>query len=310
MTPPDNLSMTPPRSLRTRRGDLAFPAFLPVTTFGEKYPLDDLLRPYLPRLASAVMVSAYFLRDVTEGPDLGVPLFVDSGGFASIFTGARVRRTRDGLGTITYGDRTITPADVLALQERVADVGFTLDLLIPPGTLPRAAKRSHRLTRANALWALNNRRRTDLPLYGVVQAWDALAAAELAREYLEAGFDGVAIGGLVPRLSQVDRVESVVSAVRTAAGPLPLHAFGIGHPDQVARMLRLGVDSVDSSSYVKYAANGQLYSAPHIRHADLTPHERVHLALCNLAAATGKTLPLPMARFSTLSVRTLTESKL
>ncbi|WP_415791622.1 hypothetical protein [Deinococcus saxicola] len=124
--------MTPLRSLSTRRGDLAFPAFLPVTTFGEKYPLDDLLRPYLPRLASAVMVSAYFLRDVTEGPDLGVPLFVDSGGFASIFTGARVRRTRDGLGTITYGDRTITPADVLALQEGVADVGFTLDLLIVP----------------------------------------------------------------------------------------------------------------------------------------------------------------------------------
>ncbi|CAM3925658.1 hypothetical protein DESA109040_23025 [Deinococcus saxicola] len=144
----------------------------------------------------------------------------------------------------------------------------------------------------------------------MVQAWDPVAAAELAREYLEAGFDGVAIGGLVPRLSQVDLVESVVAAVRTAAGPLPLHAFGIGHPDQVARMLRLGVDSVDSSSYVKYAASGQLYSAPHIRHADLTPHERVHLALCNLAAATGKTLPLPTARFSTLSVRTLTESRL
>jgi queuine/archaeosine tRNA-ribosyltransferase len=293
------------RTLSTRKGLLHFPAFVPVTTFGEKYPLDDLIRPYLPRLAPAVMVSAYFLRDAIDAPDLGVPLFVDSGGFASVFTTATVTRTRTGLGVIDYQGRRVSPADVLDLQERVADVAFTLDLLIPPSLPTRDARRFHTLTRANALWALSNRRRTDLPLYGVVQGWDVKAAAELAQEYREAGFEGIAIGGLVPRLSQPDTVDAVIQAVRTAAGALPVHAFGIGHPDHVARVSKLGVDSVDSSSYVKYAADGRLYTAPQIRHANLTPHERVHLALCNLAAATGSSMPLSAARFSTQTTRTL-----
>lgn len=296
--------LTSPRSLHTRRGVLYFPAFLPVTTFGEKYPLDDLLRPYLPRLTRAVMVSAYFLQD-RPPPQLGVPLFVDSGGFASIFDSAVVKRTREGLGVIHYGGRQVTPAGVLHLQERVADVGFTLDLLIRPSLAHQDARRLHRLTRINALWALANRRRSDLPLYGVVQGWDVQAAAELTAEYVAAGFDGIAIGGLVPRLTQREFVSELVSQIRLAAGNLPLHAFGIGHPEQVAWMTRLGVDSVDSSSYVKYAADGRLYSAPQVRHAHLTPHERVHLALCNLAAATGSQLPLGAAQFTTLSMQTL-----
>jgi len=293
------------RILITRKGPLHFPAFVPVTTFGEKYPLDDLIRPYLQRLSPAVMVSAYFLRDARDAPDLSVPLFVDSGGFASVFMNATVTRTRAGLGVIDFQGRRISPLEVLELQERVADVAFTLDLLIPPSLPARDARRHHALTRANALWALNNRRRTDLPLYGVVQGWNAQAAAELAQEYREAGFEGIAIGGLVPRLSQSDMVDEIIQGVRTGAGTLPVHAFGIGHPDHVARVSKLGVDSVDSSSYVKYAAAGRLYTAPHLRHADLTPHERVHLALCNLAAATGSSLPLSAARFSTLTTRTL-----
>lgn len=297
-------NMTSPRSLSTRRGVLHFPAFLPVTTFGEKYPLDDLLRPYLPRLSRAVMVSAYFLQDRTA-PQLGIPMFVDSGGFASIFAGATIKRTREGLGIIHFGGRQVTPAGVLHLQERVADVGFTLDLLIRPSLPYRDALRLHRLTRNNALWALANRRRNDLPLYGVVQGWDIQAATELTAEYLAAGFDGIAIGGLVPRLTQREFVAELVQGVRQAAGTKPLHAFGIGHPEQVANITRLGVDSVDSSSYVKYAADGRLYSAPQVRYTQLTPHERVHLALCNLAAATGSGMPLGAAQFTTLSVQAL-----
>jgi helicase len=60
---------------------------------------------------------------------------------------------------------------------------------------------------------------------------------------------------------------------------------------------------VDSSSYVKYAANGKLWGNPDFQIDDPTPTDRLHLALCNLAAATGKTLPLSTSEilFSTLS---------
>ncbi|UBV45530.1 hypothetical protein LAJ19_21330 (plasmid) [Deinococcus taeanensis] len=57
-------------------------------------------------------------------------------------------------------------------------------------------------------------------------------------------------------------MERLVTQVRQAAGDLPLQVFGTGHPEQLARMRRLGVDSVDSSSDVKYAADGRLYTHP------------------------------------------------
>src|SRR5688500_771939 len=76
------------RSIVTRRGVIPLPAYIPVTTFGRKYPLDDLIRPYLPRLAPAVMVSYHYARQMQQV--LPLPMLVDSGGFASLFANATI----------------------------------------------------------------------------------------------------------------------------------------------------------------------------------------------------------------------------
>ena len=52
------------RALETTRGTIQFPTFMPVTTFGGKYPLDDLLRPYLPRYSQCLMVSYYYAKQM------------------------------------------------------------------------------------------------------------------------------------------------------------------------------------------------------------------------------------------------------
>jgi queuine/archaeosine tRNA-ribosyltransferase len=287
------------RTLATRRGEVRFPAFLPVTTFGEKYPLDDLVRPYLARLAPAAMVSYYYARKIEELPRL--PLFVDSGGFVSLFESARVVE-QDGLGVIevSRGDEVevIHPAEVLDLQERVGDVGFTLDFPIPPGMDAPAARRRFELTIRNAFWALENRRRRDLPLYGCVQAWDAESAREAARTLARAPFAGMAIGGLVPRARDRDLVRAIVEAVREEITDRPIHVFGLGKPETVDLLFELGVDSVDSSSYVKLAADGKLWNDPEVRFSEPSVTDRLHLALCNLAVACGKALPLSAARLA------------
>lgn len=285
------------RSLTTRRGAIPFPAYIPVTTFGGKYPLDDLLRPYLPRLAPAMMVSYHYARQMTDTPR--IPLLVDSGGFASLFRNAQVLQSGE-LGVIQVsnddGIDTIHPKDVLELQEQIADVAFTLDFPIPPGTEEGEARRRMELTIGNALWALKNRRRRDLPLYACVQAWDEDSAQHCARAYADAGFDGIAIGGLVPRARDMDLVLSIVKVTRAAVGQLPLHVLGLGKPELVGTLFRAGVDSVDSSSYVKLAANGRLWSNPTVHLQDPSPVDLLHLALCNLATATNRTLPLSTAR--------------
>jgi len=294
------------RSLRTRRGNIPFPAYVPVTTFGDKYPLDKLIQPYLTRLASAIMVSYHYAKDLSADKLPRLPLFVDSGGFAALFAGTEICE-QDGLGVLKIpqgeGSETVHPRDVLTLQEAIADAAFTLDFPIPPKLDLAEARIRQRLTIANAQWALQNRRRRDLPLYACIQAWDVDSARDCAREYAKAGFDGVAIGGLVPRAQNRSLVLSMVEAVRSEIGELPLHVLGLGNLELVRDLYKAGVDSVDSSSYVKYAAAGKLLSNPTFKLADPTVTDRLHLALCNLATATGKTLPLSTSEilFSTFS---------
>jgi len=283
------------KELMTRRGTIPFPAYIPVTTFGGKYPLDNLIRPYLPRLASAVMVSHYYAKQMKKSEIPRIPMLVDSGGFASLFSNAKVKNI-NGLGVIELqNDESIeftSPYEVLEFQEEVADVAFTLDFPIPLGTDKKEAHKRFDLTIANAHWALDNRRRRDLPLYACVQAWDKESAKECAIAFAKSGFDGIAIGGLVPKVSKADLVRDIVESVRGEVADLPLHVFGMGKPETVEILFKMGVDSVDSSAYVKLAADGRLWADSNCKIESPSTTDRLSLALCNLANACNKTLPL------------------
>ena len=281
------------KALQTRSGIVPFPAYVPVTTFGNKYPLDDLIRPYLPRLASAVMVSLHYAKQMDRRPS--VPLMIDSGGFACLLNGTKLE-SRNGLGVLvrTNDDNVekIHPSDVLDFQEENADIAFTLDFPIPPGTHVNEAKRRLELTIANAVWALNNRRRRDLILYACVQGWDIESYVECAQTYAHHDFDGIAIGGLVPRLRDRETFFRIVKAIRSTVPDKPIHVFGVGKPEIVSELFSLGVQSVDSSSYVKLAAEGKAWGRPGFHLHDASPVERLHLAIYNLANACQSPLPL------------------
>jgi tRNA-guanine family transglycosylase len=284
------------RQLITRRGAIPLPAYIPVTTFGKKYPLDDLVRPYLPRLASAVMVSYHYARQQTQ--PFRLPMLVDSGGFVSLFERAKVIQD-NGLGCIHVstdaGTEVLAPSEILQFQEERADVAFTLDFPIPPTMESEEAKRRLALTIANAHWALANRRRRDLPLFACIQGWDLDSYLACAKNYLGAKFDGLALGGMVPRMRDKDFVLDLVTRIKTMHPELPLHVFGLGQPELVASLIERGADSVDSSAYVKLAAEGRLWGLDSRRVSIESPLTRLHLALCNLAAATNRVLPVGFA---------------
>ena len=284
------------QSLSTRRGIIKFPTYVPVTTFGDKYPLDHLIRPYLPRLASVVMVSMYYAKQMKTPPPL--PMMIDSGGFASLFSNTRIIEKRN-YGVLEQqtdeGVTYITPQEVLEFQEQHAEVAFTLDFIIPPGLEKKEEKIRYELTIKNAIWALKNRRRKDMPLYACLQSWDKKSARECAQIYAKENFDGIAIGGLVPRAKKSEEVFAIVDAVKEAAPDMPIHVFGLGKPELVRQLFERGVQSVDSSSYVKQAASGKTWGDSTKVLTDLSPTERLHLALCNLASATKETLPLSTA---------------
>jgi tRNA-guanine family transglycosylase len=288
--------MSTPRSLTTPSGVIRFPAYIPVTTFGGKYPLDRLIQPYLPRLAPAVMVSHHYAKQMKQRPRL--PVLIDSGGFAALFEGSRILE-ENGLGILEthLGEKSerLSPMDVLEFQEEHADVAFTLDFPIPPGMDHDEARKRQRLSIANAIWAIRNRRRKEMRLYACIQSWDAASATTCAAELAKYPFDGFAIGGLVPRARNWELIESIVSAVLVEIDGRPLHVFGLGKPETTNALFEMGVDSVDSSSYVKLAVDGKKWSHPDSKLEDPSTPELLNLAIQNLATASTFVLPLAAA---------------
>jgi len=239
-----------------------------------------------------VMVSPHFAKEMPV--DFAMPTFVDSGGFALLLEGSSIEVQPDGTGAIvrqadpetgTEADR-VDKEGVLAMQERLADFGATLDFPIPMGMTDQAERdRRIQLTLRNAAWALANQRRTDLRLFGSVQGWDADSYVSCARNLLEMGFQDLAIGGLVQRIQTPGMVLSLVKAIRgvVPAGGL-VHCFGIGEPRLVAALFQAGATSVDSSSYIRTAVSSRRWDGV-IVPAGASPLERVDAALANLEFA-------------------------
>ncbi|GGR17163.1 hypothetical protein [Deinococcus ruber] len=244
--------------------------FVPVLTF--RFPLDELLTPYVERLCSHALISVPELQQRGGQMLPAVPLLIDSGGFAALLPGAVIEEL-DGLGVLVLPDgRRISPQQVQAAQETYGSIGFTLDFPGPPDIPGRAARAW--LSLANARWALQQPR--SFELYASVQPGQSLGP------YLELQPDGIALGGLAPCSRDRERLTQEVLRVR-AQTDLPLHVFGIGHPESVRTVMQAGADSCDSSSPQRTAAGGRSWRGEVM--PDAAPHERLRLAILNLQAS-------------------------
>lgn len=239
--------------LETAHGVIRFPAFMPVTTYGDKYPLDKLVQPYLKRTSQCLMVSHYYAQNMKKRPNM--PIFIDSGGFAGLFEGAEILDHGEYASIRTKEGEEIKPLDVLRLQIKIADIGATLDVIIPPGLDEAERRRRQELTIKNALYAQEHNLVGHLVLYASLQCWDEASARYCARRYAEAGFDGIAIGGMVPRARDPEYIKRTVRAVREEAPDCAVHVFGCGNPELIPELIKAGADSFDSSTYVRSAAD-------------------------------------------------------
>ena len=97
-------------------------------------------------------------------------------------------------------------------------------------------------------------------------------------------FAGLALGGLLVRQRRAADLAAVIAAVR-AEWDGPLHGRGLGTPARVAACWAWGADSVDTHTYLTYAAQGRsLHPRVPPRPSALgVPAERLCLALHNLA---------------------------
>lgn len=247
--------------------------FIPVLS--PRFPLDTFLAPYAAQLTGQALIS---LPELLSAPltRLRLPplnLLLDSGGFAALDPHSQVTPLPGGLAALHLPDgRRVTPADVLQAAERTgAAVTFTLDF---------PARGDHAGTHftanlANARWALAQPR--PCPVFASVQPGQDLAPI------LDAHPDGIALGGLAPHARNHPHLTAEVRRVRAQIGQLPLHVFGIGHPQGVRAVMQAGATSVDSSGPQRRAASNRTWDGTHV--PDPALHERVRLATLNLQAS-------------------------
>lgn len=276
------------RTLATRKGRIRFPAYVPVTRLGTRGGVDARVQPVLGRAVRAAMAgwTVFGHADIVP-PDF--PVMVTSGSSVLLDFGAVAAR-RGEIGEIVFPaeKRTVTPEAVLEVQEEHADVAFSFDFPIPHGLDPIDAGRRRELTVACALWALGARRRKDLPLYACVQGWDRESYRWCAKAYRGRPFDGLAIGGLSTRAGNLSTVLSIVEAVLEEADGRFVHVFNLGDPKAVGILLKEGVDSVSSNSWLSLANEGRFWHHPSGRLLKPSEKDKETIALWNLSCASGR----------------------
>jgi len=206
--------------------------------------------------------------DHAEYPaDFTQPLFVDSGGFKLL--NSRMFGENKNSGSENEWDIYTTPESILDLQLAYgADIVATLDYPIPPNLQKNEAMQRMRDSIDNAVECLQllDDREEDPAVYVAIHGHDYDMINWYVGRFLdridqldniETSFEGFAVGSLVPLRDDVETLVDIVQGAKDAIpenrrDDLGLHVFGVG--GQFCSLLALlGVDSFDSSTYVRAA---------------------------------------------------------
>jgi len=262
--------------LVTPHGEVETPVFMPVGTAGAVKAV--LHRDLLEIGARILLANTYHLM-LRPGDALVAglgglhsftgwdgPFLTDSGGY-QVFSLAALRRLdEEGVRFQSHLDGTahvLSPERSMEVQQNLgADIVMAFDEC-PPGDAPRevVAQATGRTTR----WARRSRdahRREDQWLFGIVQGGVHLDLRETsARELVEIGFPGYAVGGLSvgePKAGR-DRVLEHLDPILPA--DRPRYLMGVGTPEDLVESVARGIDMFDCVLPTRNARNGQLFTS-------------------------------------------------
>ncbi len=266
--------------LKTSRGEIPTPVFMPVGTYGA---VKALTPGELRQAGASILLGNTYHLYLRPGHEVvhrlgGLHRFMawdgailtDSGGF-QLFSLAPFRRLReDGVEFRSHLDgqsHLLTPELSVEIQESLgADVMMVLDVCPPwPAEKDEVASAVERTLR----WARRclSARRSDRALFGIVQGGvhEDLRAASAAAT-VEMPFDGLAIGGVCvgePR-EEIDRIVDRTAPLLPVGKPRYL--MGVGTPRDLLAAIGSGMDMFDCVLPTRNARNGSLFTWKGIVH--------------------------------------------
>jgi queuine tRNA-ribosyltransferase len=267
--------------LKTRRGEVPTPVFMPVGTQGTvksvspheladagvRMILGNTYHLYL-RPGDALIRKAGGLHSFMGWNS---PILTDSGGY-QVFSLAELRKlTDEGVRFQSHLDGSyhwFTPESVVDVQRNIgADVMMVLDECTPyPCSEPVASKAVHR----TIAWAERSVRRfteteTDAvdrqTVFGIVQGSTYSGLRRMCAEKLiRIGFEGYAIGGLAVGEPKSALLEMTECCTGFLPADKPRYLMGVGKPEDIVEAVALGVDMFDCVIPTRNARNGTVYT--------------------------------------------------
>jgi queuine tRNA-ribosyltransferase len=261
-------------TIRTARGEIRTPCFMPVGTRGAVRTLaaDDLERAG----AQVVLGNTYHLM-LKPGAELigrlgGLHRFTDwsghiltdSGGY-QVFSlepavddeGVSFRSTYDG------GTHRLTPELAVEIQATFgSDIQMVLDvcppLPSPHATLRQAVDRTADWA-ARARTAFDRLERAELNLFGIVQGGtDPSLREESAERTVAIGFDGYAVGGLSVGEHRDDMLPALDVTLARLPEDAPRYLMGVGDPVGMVEAIARGIDLFDCVLPSRHARHGTI----------------------------------------------------
>ena len=264
--------------LHTAHGPIETPIFMPVGTVGSVKALapDDL-----DALGAQIILGNTYHLYLRPGDELVArrgglhefnawrkPILTDSGGFQAFSLSKLNKMKADGFEFRSHIDGSkhmFTPEKVISIQRNLnSDIMMPLDVCLGFGASYDEAQKAVKKTTE---WA--KRCREAYPagsagnlLFGIVQGctYPDLREAS-ARQLMDIGFEGYAIGGLA-----VGEPKNLMMRALRTLDPIlpqekPRYLMGVGTPLDILHAIEQGVDMFDCVLPTRNARNGTLYTS-------------------------------------------------
>ena len=263
-------------TIRTPRGDIRTPAFMPVGTaatvkamlpesvaatgadilLGNTYHL--MLRPGAERVAR--------LGGLHRFMNWQRPILTDSGGFQVMSLAGLRKLTEEGVTFASHVDGSkhfLSPETSMEIQRQLgSDIVMAFDEC---PALPATEDEVAKSMRMSMRWAQRSRDafgdRPGHALFGIMQGGvNRDLREESAKALVDIGFDGYAVGGLAVGEGQ----EAMFSVLDYSPGFLPVdkprYLMGVGKPDDIVGAVERGIDMMDCVLPSRSGRTGQAWT--------------------------------------------------
>jgi len=262
--------------LRTLRGEVDTPAFMPV---GTAATVKAMTPGEVSDLGAQMILANAFHLWVRPGHKLieslgGLhkfmhwpgPILTDSGGYQVFSLSDRRTVTEDGVRFRTPHDgqyRVLTPEVSVEIQESLGvDIAMAFDECIEwPAERDRVVASTERTTRWLKRCLSARKRPEKTALFGIVQGgfYDDLRAAH-AQELSEMDLAGYALGGLSVGEPRDQRKAMAIVGAANLPSDRPRYMMGVGYPVDIVEAVQAGVDLFDCVLPTRSARFGQAFT--------------------------------------------------